>query len=114
MSISATARMPDAHTLLTVSEGTSFGMPPLIWACREGIWPWPACSTWPITTFSTCSGSTLGALERGGDRRAAQVGGVEACERASQLAERRARGAEDHGLWHVVEPRFVGLAAVEA
>ena len=50
--------MPEAHTLLTVSEGTSFGMPPLIWAWREGICPWPACSTWPITTFSTCSGST--------------------------------------------------------
>ena len=24
------ARMPEAHTLLTVSEGTSFGIPPLI------------------------------------------------------------------------------------
>ena len=31
------ARMPDAQTLLTVSEETSFGMPPLIWAWREGI-----------------------------------------------------------------------------
>ena len=34
------------------------GIPPLICAWREGIWPWPACSTWPITTWSTCSGST--------------------------------------------------------
>ncbi len=33
-------------------------MPALICAWREGIWPWPACSTWPITTCSTCSGST--------------------------------------------------------
>ena len=33
------ARIPDAHTLLTVSEETSFGMPALIWAWREGIWP---------------------------------------------------------------------------
>ena len=40
-------RIPEAQTLLTVSEGTSFGMPALIWAWREGIWPWPACSTWP-------------------------------------------------------------------
>ena len=29
--------MPEAQTLLIVSEGTSFGMPPLIWAWREGI-----------------------------------------------------------------------------
>jgi hypothetical protein len=31
-----TARMPDAQTLLTVSDGTSFGMPLLICAWREG------------------------------------------------------------------------------
>ena len=40
-----TARMPDAQTLLTVSDGTSLGMPPLICAWREGTCPWPACST---------------------------------------------------------------------
>ena len=39
--------MPEAQTLLIVSEGTSFGIPALICAWREGIWPWPACSTWP-------------------------------------------------------------------
>jgi hypothetical protein len=44
--------------LLIVSEETSLGMPALICAWREGICPWPACSTWPITTCSTCSGST--------------------------------------------------------
>src|SRR3954453_10095467 len=53
-----TARRLDAQTLFTVSEGTSFGIPPLIWACREGTWPWPACRTWPNTTCSTCSGAT--------------------------------------------------------
>ena len=53
-----TARMPDAHTLLIVSEETSFGIPALICAWREGICPWPACSTWPITTCWTCSGAT--------------------------------------------------------
>ena len=36
------ARIPEAHTLLIVSDGTSFGMPALIWAWREGIWPCPA------------------------------------------------------------------------
>ena len=40
-------RMPDAHTLFTVSEGTSFGIPAAIWAWRDGIWPCPAWSTWP-------------------------------------------------------------------
>ena len=50
--------MPDAQTLLIVSEETAFGMPALIWAWRDGIWPWPAWSTWPMTTCCTCSGST--------------------------------------------------------
>ena len=31
-----TARMPDAQTLLIVSEETSLGMPPSIWAWRRG------------------------------------------------------------------------------
>ena len=39
------ARIPDAHTLLIVSDGTSLGIPPLICAWRDGIWPWPAWST---------------------------------------------------------------------
>ncbi len=58
MSAMPSVRMPEAQTLLIVSEGTSFGMPPLIWAWREGIWPWPACSTWPKTTCWICSGAT--------------------------------------------------------
>ena len=49
-SSSTLARSPEAQTLLIVSEETSFGMPALIWAWREGIWPWPACSTWPKIT----------------------------------------------------------------
>ena len=44
--------------MLTVSEETSFGIPPLICAWRLGIWPCPAWSTWPKTTCSTCSGDT--------------------------------------------------------
>src|SRR4029079_4046995 len=51
-------RRPEAHTLLIVSDETSLGIPPLICAWREGICPWPACSTWPMITCSTCSGST--------------------------------------------------------
>src|SRR4051794_29781449 len=57
-SSSTDARSPDAQTLLIVSEETSFGMPALIWACRDGICPWPAWSTCPMTTCSTRSGST--------------------------------------------------------
>jgi len=38
-SASPIARIPEAQTLLIVSEGTSFGIPASIWACREGIWP---------------------------------------------------------------------------
>ena len=72
-SIRPAARRPEAQTLLTVSDGTSLGMPAAICAWRDGIWPAPACSTWPITTCSTCSGATLGALERGADRDAAQL-----------------------------------------
>ncbi len=89
-------RMPEAQTLLIVSEGTSFGMPPLIWAWREGIWPWPACSTWPKTTCWTCSGSTSGALQRGLDRGAAELGGVDGRETAAHLADWGAGGSEDH------------------
>ena len=88
--------MPEAQTLLIVSEGTSFGIPPLIWAWREGIWPWPACRTWPKTTCWTCSGVDAGALQRGLDRGAAEVGRVERGEAAAHLAEGGARGSEDH------------------
>src|SRR3954451_19623185 len=57
-SIIPAARMPEAQTLLIVSEDTSSGIPAAICAWREGICPWPACSTVPITTCSTCSGAT--------------------------------------------------------
>ena len=53
-----TARTLEAQTLLIVSEETSFGMPPLICAWREGIWPCPACRTWPMITCWTSSPPT--------------------------------------------------------
>ena len=49
-SASAIASSPDRHTLLIVSAGTVIGMPALTAACRAGIWPAPACSTWPRIT----------------------------------------------------------------
>ena len=36
------ARIEDAHTLLIVSEGTSFGIPAPTAAWRAGAWPAPA------------------------------------------------------------------------
>ena len=90
------ARMPEAQTLLTVSEGTSFGIPPLICAWRLGIWPWPAWSTWPNTTCCDLVRRHLGALERGGDGGAAEIGGVEGGERrrpSSRTASARRRGS---------------------
>ena len=92
--------MPEAHTLLIVSEETSFGMPALIWAWREGIWPWPACRTWPIDDVLDLLGRDVGALERGLDRDPAELGGVDGGEAAAELADGGAGGAEDDGLGH--------------
>ena len=90
--------MPEAQTLFTVSEGTSFGIPALIWAWREGIWPWPACRTWPKMTCWTASGSTS---ERSSAASIAlpprSVASFEA-KRSAHLPERGARGAEDDCL----------------
>ena len=52
-SASAMASSPDRHTLLIVMAGTSIGMPAGTAACRAGICPTPACSTWPMITYST-------------------------------------------------------------
>ena len=49
---SAIASRPDRHTLLMVIAGTVIGMPAATAACRAGIWPAPACSTWPMITYS--------------------------------------------------------------
>src|SRR4051794_20502896 len=49
----STARIEDAHTLFTVSAGTSIGSPAATAACRAGAWPAPAWSTWPMITYST-------------------------------------------------------------
>ena len=45
-----TALSPERHTLLIVMAGTLMGMPAFTAACRAVIWPWPAWSTWPMTT----------------------------------------------------------------
>ena len=82
-----------------VSLETSLGIPALIWAWREGIWPWPAWRTWPMTTCCTCSGATSA-------RSSAAVMAVapssvhRRSKAAAELADGRAGGSEDHGLGH--------------
>ena len=49
-SAKAMASIPERHTLLIVREGTSMGMPAAAAACRAGICPAPAVSTWPMIT----------------------------------------------------------------
>ncbi len=44
--------------LVDVIDGTVIGMPALTAAWRDGIWPAPAWSTWPMITYSTASGAT--------------------------------------------------------
>ena len=68
-----------------VSEETSFGIPALICAWREGICPWPACSTWPMITCCDLLGLDVGALERGLDGDAAELGGVQRGEAPPSL-----------------------------
>ena len=93
-------RIPEAQTLFTVSDGTSRGIPALICAWREGIWPCPACSTWPKITCWICSGATS---ERS---RAASIAlppsSVASLEARAPpiLPNGCARGGEDHCLGH--------------
>ena len=101
-SSSPAARIPEAQTLLIVSEETSFGIPALICAWRDGIWPCPAWSTCPITTCWTCSGATSA-------RSSAALIAVPPSSVASRLASPPpslpigVRAAdEDHGLGHAV------------
>src|SRR3954451_17969673 len=51
--------MPDRHILLMVNDGTSQPMPAPTAACRAGICPAPAVSTWPMITYSTADAGTL-------------------------------------------------------
>src|SRR3954468_22443795 len=50
---SSIARIEGAHTLLTAWAGVSIGTPAPTAAWRTGAWPAPACSTWPMITYST-------------------------------------------------------------
>jgi hypothetical protein len=45
-------------------------------------------------------GRDIGALERGLDGDAAEIGGMERRKAAPELADRRSRAAQDHGSRH--------------
>ena len=77
-------------------------MPALICAWREGIWPWPAWRTWPMTTCSTCSGSTPARSSAAWMAMPPSSVASREDEAAAHLADRGAGGAEDHGLGHRV------------
>ena len=49
---SIVAFMPEPHTLLIVVAPVASGRPAPRMAWRAGAWPWPACSTLPISTSS--------------------------------------------------------------
>ena len=76
------------------------GIPPLICAWREGIWPCPAWMTWPITTCWTCSGATSARSSAALIAVPPSSVASSACKAAAELADRRACGGQDHGLGH--------------
>ena len=53
---SIAAFMAEPHILLTVVQPAASGRPAPSDAWRAGAWPWPAGSTQPMMTSSTCSG----------------------------------------------------------
>ncbi len=94
------ARSPEAQTLLIVSEETSLGMPGLdLRLARRDL---PLAGLQHLAHHDVLDLLRLdpGALERGLDRDAPELGGVERREAAAHLADRRACGAEDHSLGH--------------
>ena len=100
-SSSPAARMPDAHTLLIVSEEISFGMPALDLRLAGGDLPLAGLDHLAHDDVLDLLGRDLGALERGFDRGATELGGVEARESAAELADRCAGCRQDHGLGHL-------------
>ncbi len=94
--------MPEAQTLLIVSEGTSFGIAALDLGLAGGDLTLAGLQDLAEDDLIDLLGIDAGALQRGLDRVPTEVGRVERGERAAHLAEGRARGSEDdcagHGL----------------
>ena len=88
--------MPEAQTLLIVSEGTSLRDAGLDLGLARGDLALAGLQDLAEDHLLDLVGLDLGALQRGGDRLAAEVGGVERGQRPAHLAEGGAGGAEDH------------------
>ena len=86
--------------MLIVSEETSFGMPAVDLRLARGDLALAGLQHLAHDDVLDLLGLDAGALERGLDRDAAELGGVERREAAAHLADRGAGGAEDHGLGH--------------
>ena len=81
------ARTPEAQTLLIVSEETSFGMPGLDLRLARGDLPLAGLEDLAHHDVLDLVRLDVGALERGLDRDAAELGGVERDEAAAELAD---------------------------
>ena len=90
--------------MLIVSEETSLGIPRLDLRLARGDLPLAGLQHLAHDHVLDLLGLDVGALERGLDRGAAELGGVEGGEAAAELADGRAGGAEDHGLGHGAAP----------
>ena len=91
--------MPLPQTRLIVVALVVTGRPALRAAWRAGAWPTPAWMTWPIRTSSMRRVlGQLRALDRGPDGDAAELDGRRVHEGATELADRRARGAHEVDL----------------
>ena len=97
------ARSPEAQTLLIVSEETSLGMPGFDLRLARGDLPLAGLQHLAHHDVLDLLGLDPGALQRGLDRDRPELGGVERRQPASHLADRRACGAEDHGLSHLIK-----------
>jgi hypothetical protein len=98
--ISAAASMidfsPEPQTRLIVVALVPSGSPARSRAWRAGAWPTPAWSTWPIRTSSIgVSLRQACPLDRRPDRDAAKLHRRDARQRPAELADRRARRADD-------------------
>ena len=87
--------MPEAHTLLIVSEPTCSGIPTPSDTWRDGMWPAPAWMTWPKIDVLDLLRLDPGALERAARGDLAELDRGHRREAAADLREGRARSAED-------------------
>jgi hypothetical protein len=101
--------MPEPHTLFTVVQPAASGRPAPSAAWRAGAWPWPAGSTQPMITSSTCSGLRPARSTAALIAIAAELGAGQAAKVALETAHGRAGGGnDDDGVGHGTVPSDQG------